>query len=144
MQPTIKASTAYIALSEEMAAEVSRKLLSRADVDKLIGGPANREMMQDNDRNHARFFSSLFQNYNPEVLVNTVLWVFSAYRHHGFNLIYWPAQLDAWVEILRITLEEDAFSQVYPFYHWMIVNNPIFAALSSDNSSNDFKIEGHY
>ncbi len=79
MQPTIKASTAYIALSEEMAAEVSRKLLSRADVDKLIGGPANREMMQDNDRNHARFFSSLFQNYNPEVLVNTVLWVFSAY-----------------------------------------------------------------
>jgi hypothetical protein len=40
---------------------------------------------------------SLFGDYHPEVLVETVLWVFRAYRSHGFKLTYWPAQLDMWV-----------------------------------------------
>ena len=45
--------------------------------------------------------SSLLATYSPEVLVNTVLWVFRAYRAHGFNLTYWPAQLDTWVVLLE-------------------------------------------
>ncbi|MCE1201553.1 MAG: hypothetical protein LWX09_05595 [Bacteroidia bacterium] len=129
-QPGFYAREAYTNASEKLASEVSQRMLARPDLEKLIGGSENLEMMLDNHRNHARFFSSLFDHYFPEVLVDTVIWVFSAYRSHGFNLTYWPAQLDIWVDALKTNLTQEAFNEIYPFYHWMIVNNPVFAALS--------------
>jgi hypothetical protein len=116
---------------EIMLTTINNRFKNRPDHDYLIG-EGNLEMMMNNHHNHLRFMASLFGNYQPEVLVETILWVFRAYRTHGFRLAYWPAQLDTWVEIMKETLREESFKEIYPFYHWMIVNNPVFAILSDE------------
>lgn len=106
----------------------------------LLIGDGNLEMMKNNHHNHLRFMASLFANYEPDVLVETVLWVFRAYRSHGFRLSYWPAQLDAWVAIFKKELQQKSFIDIYPFYKWMIVNNPIFAKLTDPEITGEYKI----
>jgi hypothetical protein len=132
--PPPKAIAEYANLRDKLAGELNRRLGARSDLDALIG-PGNRAMMEDNHRNHARFMESLFRLYSPQVLVETVLWVFRAYRAHGFRLTYWPAQLDTWVEVLRENLSTESFRAIEPFYHWMIVNQPAFAALTTPEAS---------
>jgi hypothetical protein len=114
---------------ERLAAEMNRLMAQRPDLTDLIG-EGNQAMMEDNHRNHARFIGSLIQNFSPQVLVETVLWVFRAYRSHGFHLTYWPAQLDTWVELLKRELSPAAYGEIYPLYHWMIIHQPTFVGLS--------------
>lgn len=128
-QPPVQAAQEYEEKREKMAVRINQRLEQRADLETLIG-PNNVEMMRDNHRNHARFIASLLASYSPEVLVETVLWVFRAYRSHGFQLTYWPAQLDAWVDVLREELTNASFDAIYPFYHWMIIHQAHFVALS--------------
>jgi hypothetical protein len=73
---------------------------------------------------------SLFSDYQPAVFVETVLWVFRAYRSHGFQTTYWAANLNIWVDLLQKELSEDAWQQIYPFYNWLIVNIPVFTAIT--------------
>jgi hypothetical protein len=127
--PTPAAAHEYSEKRERLAAEINRIMGQRADLKDLIGA-GNHDMMEDNHRNHARFLTSLFQDFSPIVLVETVLWVFRAYRSHGFHLTYWPAQLDTWVEIMKKELTPATFENVYPVYHWMIIHQPDFVALS--------------
>ncbi len=127
-QPSSEAVAEYARHRDAMASEINRLMKSRTDIDYMVGG--NISMMEDNHRNHARFMESLMALYSPEVLVDTVLWVFRAYRAHGFQLTYWPAQLDTWVDVLRSHLSADAFKEIYPFYHWMIVHQAAFVSLS--------------
>lgn len=131
IQPSPEASSEFSLKSELLATALNERFKKRKDLNQMIG-EGNLDMMMDNHRNHIRFISSIFANYQPEVLVETVLWVFRAYRSHGFKLTYWPAQLDSWVEIFRNELSEQTFNEVYPFYNWMIINNPLFAALSDE------------
>ncbi len=137
-QPSQKAVDEYSRKADAMAGTLNERLSSRKDITQLIG-EGNLDMMYENHRNHLRFMISLFKDYNPLVLTETVLWVFRAYRSHGFHLTYWPAQLDNWVQILKDELSKDCFDEVYPFYHWMIVNNPAFAILSDETLPEDFQ-----
>jgi len=114
---------------EQLALEMNRIMGERQDLAELIGA-GNQAMMEDNHRNHARFIGSLINNFSSPVLVETVLWVFRAYRSHGFRLTYWPAQLDTWVELLKRELSHGAYEEIYPLYHWMIIHQPAFAGLS--------------
>jgi len=66
------------------------------------------------------------------VLVETVLWVYRAYRSHGFRLTYWPAQLNAWMVVLKAQLSEDTFREIHPLYNWFIVNQAAFVRLTDD------------
>jgi len=66
------------------------------------------------------------------VLVETVLWVFRAYRSHGFQTTYWAANLNIWVDLIRQELSESAYNEIYPFYNWLIVNIPVFVKLSDE------------
>ena len=125
IQPSATTATEYEGKQEMMAVEMNRIMKARADLDNLIG-EGNLSMMEDNHRNHARFLTSVFKNYNPQVLVETVLWVFRAYRSHGFKITYWPAQLDTWLEIYKVHLTPETYREIYPFYHWMIVNQATF------------------
>ncbi len=125
VQPTALSAIEFDEKREVLAAEMNRLMGARPDLTALIG-ENNLVMMEDNHRNHARFISSIFYIYEPAVLVETVLWVFRAYRSHGFRLTYWPAQLDQWVELFKTHLSAEAFREIYPFYHWMIVNQPVF------------------
>lgn len=140
-QPSKTVRDEYSLKREYLATEINRIMGERPDVDYMIGG--NIAMMQDNHRNHARFMESLFFAFDPTVLVDTVLWVFRAYRSHGFQLTYWPAQLDTWVEILRRELSSEALAEVYPFYNWMIVNQPAFTLLSDGFVLTDTTQSGH-
>lgn len=114
---------------EILVADVNKRLLQRPDVEQLVG-PGNLDMMRDNHGNHARFVESLLQCYNADVLVETVLWVFRAYRAHGFRLTYWSAQLNAWVEVLQARLSPESFAAIYPLYRWFIIHIPTFVALT--------------
>jgi hypothetical protein len=84
-----------------------------------------------------RFMSSVFLHFQPLVLVETLLWVYRAYRSHGFHLTYWPAQLNQWVELFKGELSSETYKEIYPFYHWMIVNQPVFVIESDKLLLND-------
>lgn len=140
--PPPEAAAAYAAKAEAMAEAVSGLLAARPDLDRLIG-PGNLDMMRDNHRNHARFMASLFRAYDPEVLVETVLWVFRAYRSHGFFESYWPAQLDAWLRVMRRELSPEAFSAVRGVYDWLIVNIPAFVAATDASPGVGVAPAGH-
>jgi hypothetical protein len=141
LQPSVNAANEYEEKREFLANEMNRKMKNRTDLFFLIG-EGNTEMMEDNHRNHARFLSSIFFNYQPQILVETVIWVFRAYRSHGFNLSYWPAQLSQWVELLKVQLSTETFNEIYPFYNWLIVNQPLFV-IASDKLISNPEIHSH-
>lgn len=115
--------------SEILVSHINNKLFLRADIDQLVG-KNNLEMAKDNHANHARFMHSIFQNFDAEILVETILWVFRAYRSHGFRPSYWSAQLNLWTEVLKSELSKEAFQEIVPYYEWMLVNIPVFMNLS--------------
>ncbi len=115
----------YAEKRELLVAEVNRQMLVRSDIIELVG-EKNVEMMKNNHSNHARFVESLLHNYNPEVLTDTVLWVFRSYRSRGFHTNYWAAQLNAWIDALKTLLSVKCFEKVYPLYNWFIINIPAF------------------
>lgn len=125
------AAESYAAASQRMVSRVNDQMLSRPDLQKMVGEDG-QAMMQDNHANHARFIASILTNYNPEVLTETLLWVFRSYRSRGFASTYWAAQLNAWIEVLREELPADAYQEVLPLYEWMQVNIPLFERLSQE------------
>lgn len=130
-QPDSDAVQAFSRIQGRLAEKGSRILSGREDLERLIG-EGNWSMAQDNNRNFARFMESIFSNYNPEVFTETVLWVFRAYRSHGFQTTYWAANLNIWMEMLEEDLSPAAFQEIEPFYDWLIVNIPVFTLLSEE------------
>ena len=130
-QPSGSAAGEFEASRDGLAEELNRRMSARPDLEKLIG-PGNLAMMQDNSRNFCRFMGTMFCAYEPEVLAQTALWVFRAYRSHGFATTYWPANLDTFVEIARARLTPVTFDAIYPFFQWLIVNIPTFVKISDD------------
>lgn len=128
-RPSAEAAREYAAKGEYLATELNRIMAAREDLPALIG-PGNQAMMEDNHRNHARFVASLLHDFQPEVLVDTVLWVLRAYRAHGFQLTYWPAQLNVWMDVLKHTLTPQALEAVVPIYLFMLVHQPAFVRLT--------------
>ncbi|MDD3161390.1 MAG: hypothetical protein PHX49_05630 [Bacteroidales bacterium] len=121
----------YRQKSELLINKMNALMLDKADIEKLVG-KENLDMMKDNHANHVRFMASVFKNYNPEVLVETVLWVFRAYRSHGFTTNYWATQLNTWISLLKEMLTPESFSEIYPYYEWMQINIPVFTKLSDE------------
>jgi len=76
---------------------------------------------------------SVFVNYEPEVMVDTVLWVFRAYRSRNFSSTYWAAQLNTWINIYKNELSENCYKEILPFYKWMQVNIPVFNTLAEND-----------
>lgn len=111
---------------------MNKKMLSRADLFEMVG-KQNVEMMKDNHANHARFLESIFHQYSAEVLVDTVLWVFRAYRSRNFSSTYWAAQLNTWIEIYKTELSPECYQAIYPYYNWMQINIPVFNKLAEEN-----------
>lgn len=138
----IKTAEKLKQVSEKNAAEFSlkkdglvvlmnQKMESRPDLSDMVGA-GNVEMMKDNHANHARFLESIFNQHSPEILVDTVLWVFRAYRSRNFSSTYWAAQLNSWIEIYKMELSEECYKEVYPYYNWMQINIPTFNKLAED------------
>ncbi len=129
----VSAQTAdeYHNKTEQLITKMNTIMFERPDIEILIGAN-NINMMKDNHSNHVRFIASILKNHNSDVLVDTVLWVFRAYRSHGFSTNYWAAQLNNWIIVIKEVLTPDCFSDVYPYYEWMQINIPIFVKLSDE------------
>jgi hypothetical protein len=121
----------YYQKADHLTIRMNTMMLERKDIEDLIG-KNNINMMKDNHANHIRFIASILKNHNPEVLVETILWVFRAYRSHGFSTNYWAAQLNGWMIIIKETLTPDCYKEVYPYYEWIQINIPIFVKVSDE------------
>ena len=130
-QVSVKTADEYHQNAEKLTARMNSLMLERTDLEDLVGAN-NISMMKDNHANHIRFIASILKNYNPDVLVDTVLWVFRAYRSHGFTTNYWAAQLNTWIVVMKEVLNRDTFIEVYPYYEWMQVNIPQFVKVSDE------------
>lgn len=117
--------------SDRLQHRMNTLMMERADLVKLIG-KNNISMMKDNHANHVLFIASILKNYNKEVLLDTVLWVFRAYRSHGFPSSYWAAQLNGWMVILKEELSEANYTEIFPYYEWMLVNIALFVKYSDE------------
>lgn len=127
---------------EALVALINQKMENRPDLIDMVGA-GNVDMMKDNHANHARFMESIFAQHSPEVLVDTVLWVFRAYRSRNFSSTYWAAQLNAWIEIYKKELSPACFKEIYPFYNWMQINIPTFNRLAEEKLEAPFSSHQH-
>lgn len=133
LQQVSRTSAAEFSAKRDHLVELlNEKMLSRADLLDMVGA-GNVDMMKDNHANHARFLESIFNAHNPEVLVDTVLWVFRAYRSRNFSSTYWAAQLNAWIELYKQELTPACYQEIYPYYNWMQINIPSFNLLAESN-----------
>lgn len=121
----------FIKNSDQIISEMNIEMLKRADIDSLVG-TENLEMMEDNHSNHIRFLTSILKEFNAEVFVETIIWVFRAYRSRGFSTNYWAAQLNTWTKILKNQLSEETYLEIIPYYEWMLINIPVFVKLSDE------------
>lgn len=129
-QVSENAASEYTRNASAMVAKLNALMQQREDIYKMIGD-GNMSMMLDNHSNHARFIGTIIAKFDAEVLVDTILWVFSTYVSHGFNSIYWAAQLNCWMEILKSDLSEKSYNEIIPFYKWMQTNIPNFVSLAN-------------
>ncbi|RPH32199.1 MAG: hypothetical protein EHM93_10285 [Bacteroidales bacterium] len=130
-QVSKKAAEEYHQKAELLITKMNTLMLDRPDIESLVG-KNNINMMKDNHANHVRFIASILKNHNPDVLVDTILWVFRAYRSHEFTTNYWAAQLNTWIEIIKDVLSAESYTEVYPYYEWMQINIPIFVMVSDE------------
>jgi hypothetical protein len=126
----------YVDKLELMVAKINSSLVNDLDSQSIIGHD-NEMMMRANHQNHAKFMASIFENFNPAVLVETILWVFKAYRSHGFYPKYWELKFNAWIAVLSGELSKESSEQIIPYYIWMLENIHIFVALTDKTSEKD-------
>ena len=131
-QVSIKTSEEYEQKADQLISKINKLMLERQDIENLVG-KNNLNMMKDNHANHVRFISSILKHHNPDVLVETVLWVFRAYRSHGFTTNYWAAQLNTWIQIYKADLSPKCNEEIYPLYEWMQINIPLFVKVSNQD-----------
>lgn len=130
-QVSEKNAKEFSSKKDALVALMNQKMVNRDDLLVMVGA-GNVEMMKDNHANHARFLESIFNQHSAEILVDTVLWVFRAYRSRNFSSTYWAAQLNAWIEIYKKELSPECYQEVYPYYNWMQINIPTFNKLAED------------
>ena len=130
-QVSVKTADEYHQNAEQLTTKMNALMIERPDIKDLVGAN-NINMMKDNHANHVRFIASILKNYNADVLVDTVLWVFRAYRSHGFTTNYWAAQLNTWMTVIKEVLTSESFVEVYPYYEWMQINIPLFVKVSDE------------
>lgn len=128
---TETAALEYSEKRQELVSQINTIMASREDIEILVGH-GNLELMKDNHANHGLFIESMLKTFDPNVLVETILWVFRAYKSRNFHDHYWAAQLNTWTEVIDKNLSSKSAQEVLPLYHWMIINIPQFSALTSD------------
>jgi len=101
---------------------VDNNIISRADFTALAGEDG-LDMMKINHMNHASFMSAVFLLNRFSLLEATLPWVYRAYHNHGFSYEYFPIELNAWIEAVRIILKPVNAVPIINVYKWMLNNH---------------------
>ncbi|MFZ5426555.1 MAG: hypothetical protein ACOZEN_06250 [Thermodesulfobacteriota bacterium] len=129
-----EAADAYASAAEALAAAVSARMLALGDIEQLTG-LGNLRMMMDTHRRQARFLSAILADFDPALLVRTVLWAIRAHKSLGFRDRYWVMQQEAWRPALTEGLDPQAFDQVIPLFDWLKERMDDFILLSNRKPS---------
>ncbi len=113
------AAAAYEAALETMLPLVDRKLIEREDLDRLISSNPIA-FMRANHRNHAVFMANVFRYSCYGLFAQVLVWVYRAYRHHGFAGEYFPLELAAWREAVTACLAPPLAAEIDAVYAWMM------------------------
>jgi hypothetical protein len=116
--PGREALAEYRRIQDRLPAELNERILSRSDLESLIGS-SDHELLKTNHRNHFRYMESVFVKYNPDDFVETLLWVFKTYAARGFTIRYWKVMLPEAQDLLRKHLPASAGMELLPFYDWI-------------------------
>jgi hypothetical protein len=114
---------------DALIAEMNDTMAKRTDIESLVGKD-NLQMMKDNHSNHLRFVYALLDQYDKQVLLDTVTWVYRSYRSRGFHIHYWAAQINTWITIFKNYLSNETFEDIYPLYNWFSITIPHFSKIS--------------
>lgn len=104
---------------------VSRSMESRTDIKELIGFN-ELSMMQEFQFNHARFMVNVLHLNSFELLGRVFIWVYKAYRSHGFSYEYFPIALSAWKDAIKLYIEAKDAAEIIDLYDWLIRKHDTF------------------
>lgn len=99
---------------------VNNKFLKRDDLEALIGGMHNLQMMLENHRNHIDFVIMVFKIGNADLLFKTLPWVYRSYHSQGFSYDYFSKELNLWRETLEEMTDYRDLGPVISIYDKMI------------------------
>ncbi|MFP4469236.1 MAG: hypothetical protein ACLFPE_01050 [Bacteroidales bacterium] len=130
-QPSGEAIREFSDRKEAMIGDLNERLFATAGFNHIIT-PELHDMLRDNHQNQFRFMESVFGAYNAEVFVNTVLWVFSVYRSHGFDTRYWDQLLPAVLNVYESHLSRQTYAELAPFYRWLNAKKHEFISMTNN------------
>lgn len=112
------AARAYDEKQAELAGFVDRQMETLASIRYLTGhNPA--ALLQENNRNHARFMAAVFKLNRFELLLRIVPWTYRISRSRGFNLDFFPAIFGVWCDAVAALLEPAHAEPILIVYRWM-------------------------
>jgi len=114
---------------DRLVDDVNDTLESRSDIASLIGHN-QIETMRDNHRNSANFMLNVFKLDQPELLVQTMPWVYHTYRAHHFSSDYWPAVLQIWIEMIDSQLSTETAKIISSYYKWILNHHETWIRLA--------------
>ncbi|MDD4730914.1 MAG: hypothetical protein PHX58_03155 [Desulfovibrio sp.] len=118
-QPSAKTAVEFEGAQSRLAQELSRVMDAHPRRDELYP-PELRELMRENHVNHFNYLNSVFQLYDPESFLETVIWVLRTYLNRGVRLAYWEVMLPESLNLLQNILTREAYAEVRPFYDWLL------------------------
>lgn len=133
-------ASAYRKHLRVLTEQVNETLLSRDDIENLIGQQPLRIML-DNHRNHGAFMANVFMLNAFELLGKVIPWVYRTYHNLGFSFDYFPVHLRAWKMALQETLPKDTAGPVIAVYDWMLKRHAMIINIAEQQQGSPLHID---
>jgi len=125
-KPSLQSYNNYVDQTQLMLNDVLRKMKAAPDYEEKVGD--NMDTMDMNLTSHTQFMSSLFLNYDVNVFIETILWVYRTYMARGVQDVYWLNSYDIWLEVIKQKLSPASFDEIKSFYLFMQQNHSHFVS----------------
>lgn len=132
--PSESAAKEYNSNMDKIIADINAYMKAQKNINALINN-TDLAKMQINHSNHVRFMDSLFETYQPEVFINTILWVYKTYQKHGFSADYWKVLIKGFEKNLREVLSPNAYKEIIVYYLFIKKNHSNFLKLTDLDAS---------
>ncbi|MEG6586309.1 cobalamin B12-binding domain-containing protein [Dendrosporobacter sp. 1207_IL3150] len=122
---------------------VSRNMEHRTDIKELIGFN-ELSAMQEFHLNHARFMVNVLHLNSFELLGRVFIWVYRAYRSHGYSYEYFPIALSAWKDAINHHIEAESAAEIIAVYDWLIKKHDIIINIVESGEYKLFSMSGEW